>query len=138
MPSVYYFMSPTLPLLGLPWLAGKETSCPGGDNNYHGECLCTGPFCWDKIDKEVVDRTVSNCQCLLLSFGGLLSEESRCKGLRHLSPCGSNQSIYSSDRSSCTVQLVLTIHMRSPRALHLGTHTGDSTDYTGSTNKVNR
>ena len=51
-------------------------------------------LCWDRLDREVVVRAVSNCQCLLLSFEGLLSKESGQEGFRHLSPCSSNQSIY--------------------------------------------
>ena len=46
------------------------------------------------VDKEVVDGAVPNCQCLPLSFGGLLSGESGCEGFRHISPCSSNQIIY--------------------------------------------
>ena len=92
------------------------------------------------MDKEVVDRVVSNCQCLPLSFKRLLSKESGYEGFTHLSPCSSNQNIYSSGRSNCTVQsaLTITIHMQSPRASHLGTHTGDNTCYTGSINKGNK
>ena len=92
------------------------------------------------MDKEVVDRAVSQCQCLSLSFEGLLSEKSGCEGFRHLSPCSSNQNIYSSGRSSCTVQSAFTIiiHTPSPRASHLGTHTGDNTCYTGSINEGNK
>ena len=51
-------------------------------------------LCWDRLDKEVVDGAVSNCQCLLLSFEELLSKESGCEGFRHLSPCSLEQSIY--------------------------------------------
>ena len=50
--------------------------------------------CWDRMDKEVVDRAVSNWQCLTLSFEGLLSKESGCEGFRYLSPYSLNQSIY--------------------------------------------
>ena len=47
-----------------------------------------------KVDKEVGSGAALNCQCLPLSFEGLLSEESGCKGFRHLSPCSVNSSIY--------------------------------------------
>ena len=51
-------------------------------------------LCWDRMDKGVVNGEVSNCQCLPLSFKGLLSEGSECEGFRHLSPCDLNESLY--------------------------------------------
>ena len=44
----------------------------------------------DKIDKEVGSGAALNCQCLSLSFEGLLSEESGHEGFRHLSLCSVN------------------------------------------------
>ena len=44
----------------------------------------------DKVDKEVDSGAASSCQCLLLSFEGLLPEESGHEGFRHLSPYSVN------------------------------------------------
>ena len=48
----------------------------------------------DKEYKELDGGAASNCQCLPLSFEGLLSKEAGNEGFRHLSPCSVNQSIY--------------------------------------------
>ena len=66
-------------------------------------------LCWDRMNKEVVNGAVSNCQCLPLSFEGLLSEESGCKGFRHLSPCDLNESLYCPVLNQVTVQLALIV-----------------------------
>ena len=48
----------------------------------------------DKVDKKVDSGAVSICQCLSLSFKGLLSKESGYEGCRHWSLCSVNESIY--------------------------------------------
>ena len=87
-------MSPTLLLLGLPWLTGTGDFLSRGWQQLSWWMFMHWALCKDRLDKEVIDRAVFNCQCLPLCFEGPLSEESRHEGFIHLSPCDLNESLY--------------------------------------------
>ena len=107
-------MSPTLLLLGLPWLTGTGVFLSRGWQQLSWSLFVHWALCQDRIDKEVVNEAASSCQCLLLSFEGLLSEESGYEGFRHLSPCRVNQSyLLSSAELSWTVQSASTVIIQS-------------------------
>ena len=76
-------LSPTLLLLGLPWLTRTGDFLSKGWQQLSWWMFVHWALGKDRLDMEVVDRAVSNCQCLLLCFKRLLSEESEREGFRH-------------------------------------------------------